>query len=113
MEGSFQFCLEWKVTEKIDQVAKVIIWDIKKEKVFLNDCKNRISDLNYFFVILREDYGIRKILRTNQAILIIFKDFKITFGGEIIRTFSFGGGHEARHRLEVKAELVVSQFELG
>ena len=48
MEESFQFCLEWKVTEKIDQVAKVIIWDIKKEKVFLNDCKNRISDLNYF-----------------------------------------------------------------
>jgi len=27
------------------------------------------------------------------------------FGGQIIRTFSFGGGHEARHRLEVKAEL--------
>ena len=40
---------------------------------------------------------------------MIFKDFKITFGGEIIRTFSFGGGHEARHRLEVKAELVISQ----
>ena len=51
--------------------------------------------------------------RTNQAIWMIFKDFKITFGGEIIRTFSFGGGHEARHRLEVKAELVVSQLDLG
>ena len=44
---------------------------------------------------------------------MIFKDFKITFGGEIIRTFSFGGSHEARHRLEVKAELVVSQLDLG
>ena len=44
---------------------------------------------------------------------MIFKDFKITFGGQIIRTFSFGGGHEARHRLEVKAELVVSQLDLG
>ena len=40
---------------------------------------------------------------------MIFKDFKITFGGEIICTFSLGGGHKARHRLEVKAELVISQ----
>ena len=44
---------------------------------------------------------------------MIFKDFKITFGSEIIRTFSLGGGHEARHRLEVKAELVVIQLDLG
>ena len=43
MEGSFQFCLEWKVTEKIDQVAKVIIWDIKKEKVFLKDIDTKVN----------------------------------------------------------------------
>ena len=40
MEGSFQFCLEWRATQKVDQGAEVILRDFTKEKgiwIILNE----------------------------------------------------------------------------